>query len=208
MTDGNDAESSDEELLRDHVGGDPEAFAVLVRRHSDRLWAVALRTCRDPEEASDALQDAMLSAFRRAETFRGEAKVSTWLHRIVVNACFDRLRATKSRPVIPLHEDESHLQVSDGRDPIAEHDERMNVWGALAQIPIDQRAAIVLVDLEGWPVEGAAQILGCPSGTVKSRCHRGRARLAELLKAGNPVTPESVTTIDPAKQNPQKGTGE
>jgi RNA polymerase sigma-70 factor, ECF subfamily len=75
---------SDAELLGAHVGGDPTAFEELVRRHRDRLWAVALRTTGDPEEAADALQDAMLSAFRRAEQFRGDSAVTTWLHRIVV----------------------------------------------------------------------------------------------------------------------------
>ena len=82
---------SDTELLRRHVAGDSDAFGELFRRHRDRLWAVALRTVCDPEEAADALQDAMISAFRRAGDFRGDSAVTTWLHRIVVNACLDRL---------------------------------------------------------------------------------------------------------------------
>ena len=89
---------SDTELLRRHVSGDNEAFGELFRRHRDRLWAVALRTVCDPEEAADALQDAMISAFRRAADFRGDAAVTTWLHRIVVNACLDRLRRKTARP--------------------------------------------------------------------------------------------------------------
>ena len=83
---------TDHELLRRHVAGDAEAFGELFRRHRDRLWAVALRTVCDPDEAADALQDAMVSAFRRAADFRGESAVTTWLHRIVVNASLDRLR--------------------------------------------------------------------------------------------------------------------
>ncbi len=90
---------SDAELLRRHVAGDSDAFGELFRRHRDRLWAVALRTVCDPEEAADALQDAMISAFRRAADFRGDSAVTTWLHRIVVNACLDRLRRRAVRPV-------------------------------------------------------------------------------------------------------------
>ena len=104
-------ERSDEELLAAHVAGDPDAFSVIVRRQSDRLWAVALRTCRDPEEAADAVQDALINAYRRAGTFRGTARVSTWLHRIVVNACLDRIRANKVRRAVPLpdHTDDAAL---------------------------------------------------------------------------------------------------
>ncbi|HWN63471.1 MAG TPA: sigma factor, partial [Streptosporangiaceae bacterium] len=72
---------TDGELLRRHVGGDQEAFGLLFTRHRDRLWAVALRTLADADEAADALQDAMISAFRRAADFRGESAVTTWLHR-------------------------------------------------------------------------------------------------------------------------------
>ena len=94
-----------------HADGDDEAFAELVRRHRDRLWAVALRTLGDREEAADALQDALLSALRagRAGSFRGDAAVTTWLHRIVVNACLDRVRRRSARPADPLGEDAARL---------------------------------------------------------------------------------------------------
>ena len=90
---------SDDELLRRHVAGDAEAFGTLFARHKDRLWAVALRTVCDPEDAADALQEAMISAFRRAADFRGDSAVTTWLHRIVVNAAVDRLRRRSTRSV-------------------------------------------------------------------------------------------------------------
>src|SRR5512135_388421 len=92
-------EPSDAELLRRHVTGDTEAFGELFRRHRDRLWAVALRTVCDPEDAADALQEAMISAFRRAADFRGDSAVTTWLHRIVVNASVDRLRRRQTRSI-------------------------------------------------------------------------------------------------------------
>src|SRR5580658_5624942 len=90
---------SDTDLLRRHAAGDSEAFGELFRRHRDRLWAVALRTVCDPEEAADALQDAMVSAFRRAGDFRGDSAVTTWLHRIVVNASLDLLRRRSAHAV-------------------------------------------------------------------------------------------------------------
>src|SRR5579863_5909826 len=92
-------EPSDAELLRRHVAGDTAAFGLLFQRHKDRLWAVALRTVCDPEDAADALQEAMISAFRRAADFRGDSAVTTWLHRIVVNASLDRLRRRQTRSV-------------------------------------------------------------------------------------------------------------
>src|SRR5580698_7771743 len=97
MRDAGEQWPSDAELLRRHVAGDDQAFGELFRRHRDRLWAVALRTASDPEDAADALQDAMISAFRRAADFRGESAVTTWMHRIVVNAAVDRLRRRPSR---------------------------------------------------------------------------------------------------------------
>ena len=90
--------ATDAELLAAHVAGDADAFGELFTRHRDRLWAVALRTSGSPEDAADALQEAMIAAFRRAGSFRGDAAVTTWLHRIVVNACLDQHRRRKSRP--------------------------------------------------------------------------------------------------------------
>ena len=98
-------EPTDAELLAAHVAGDAEAFGQLFTRHRNRLWAVALRTMGDPHDAADGLQDGMVAAYRRADTFRGEAAVTTWLHRVVVNACLDRLRAAKVRRTEALPDD-------------------------------------------------------------------------------------------------------
>jgi RNA polymerase sigma-70 factor, ECF subfamily len=173
----------DAELLRRHVAGDPDAFATLVGRHRDRLWAVALRTMRNPEDAADALQEAYIAAFRRAGSFRGESQVTTWLHRVVVNACLDRLRVLRSRAADPLPEDldrAPRLGVVAG-DPIEAEQQRVDVTAALDRLNPDQRAALVLVDMQGYSVEEAAAILHCAPGTVKSRCARGRAKLVPLL---------------------------
>jgi RNA polymerase sigma-70 factor, ECF subfamily len=186
---------SDSDLLAAHVAGDPEAFGVLFARHRDRLWAVALRTTGDPETAADGLQDGLVSAFRRAGSFRGDAAVTTWLHRVIVNACLDRLRAAKVRRAEPLPDDldesgrGSVVTANDSSDEHldpAEHglrsERRAQVLAALQELPAEQRAALVLVDMEGYPVAEVAQILDCAEGTVKSRCARGRARLAVLLR--------------------------
>ena len=170
-------DAEDRALLAAHLTGDPDAFDNLVRRHRQRMWAVALRTLGEPEEAADAVQDACLSAFRAAGSYRGDARVTTWLHRIVVNACLDRVRRKAVRPTVPMPPEPP----ADPRDRLAERETSLEVERALADLPDDQRLAIVLVDLHGLSVEEAATMLGVPGGTVKSRCFRGRARLAVSL---------------------------
>jgi RNA polymerase sigma-70 factor, ECF subfamily len=204
-------DSDDAALLRAHVGGDREAFGELVRRHRDRLWAVALRTLGDREDAADAVQDALISAYRSADRFRGDAAVTTWLHRIVVNACLDRARRRQARPTVPLPEHESTV----GRGIPADADTALVVHGALAQLPAEQRIPLVLLDMQGYSVAEIAEILGIAEGTVKSRCARGRAKLAVILGHlrtgvdGEPVTPGNPrlagdvgtsSTVRPAEQ--------
>jgi RNA polymerase sigma-70 factor, ECF subfamily len=211
----------DRSLLAAHVAGDPEAFGTLFARHRDRLWAVALRTTGDPEEAADALQDAMVAAFRRADSYRGDAAVTTWLHRIVVNACLDRLRRRKVRTADPLpeqpedHQDRATAPTRDREDPAvaAERSElARTVRAALDRLPVDQRVALVLVDVEGYPVDEVARLLDAAPGTIKSRCSRGRARLRVLLDEagvtpGNRSGPAHVpsTAPDPPSTRPTGG---
>jgi RNA polymerase sigma-70 factor (ECF subfamily) len=217
-------EPSDAELLRRHVEGDPDAFGELFVRHKDRLWAVALRTAGDPEDAADALQEAMISAFRRAGDFRGQSAVTTWLHRIVVNASVDRIRRRPARSITWSGSEEAletlaaragnnglgngspggsgaggnavgsgsagsavtgagGLGVSGGSagESADAVETRLDVDAALRLLPPEQRAALVLVDMLGYPVADVADILGISPGTVKSRCARGRARLLPNL---------------------------
>jgi RNA polymerase sigma-70 factor (ECF subfamily) len=194
-----DNAATDAELLAAHVAGDSDAFSILVRRHKDRLWAVALRTMGDPEDAADALQDALLSAHRAAGGFRGDSQVTTWLHRVVVNACLDRLRRAKARPTVPIPEHDS-AQPVERSDPLGQRELAWEIERALSTLPPDQRAALVLVDVEGYPVDEAAQMLECPPGTVKSRCARGRAKLIPLLAhLRNPDAPPTVpSSAEPA----------
>jgi RNA polymerase sigma-70 factor (ECF subfamily) len=172
---------SDAELLRRHVAGDSDAFGELFRRHHDRLWAVALRTTCDPEEAADALQDALVSAFRRAADFRGDSAVTTWLHRIVVNAALDRLRRRAVRPAVSADERALEALAPPGPDPARSADTRLDIDAALRILPPPQRAALVLVDMLGFSVDDAAAILDVSPGTIKSRCARARARLVPYV---------------------------
>lgn len=219
------AEPTDVDLLRAHVDGDPDAFGVLFRRHRDRLWAVALRTMGNPDDAADGLQDGMIAAFRRAGSFRGDAAVTTWLHRVVVNACLDRLRAAKVRRTEALPDDLDERgdrravttpdrSTTDPADLAVVDERRRLVLAALDELPAEQRAALVLVDMEGYPVADVAEMLGCAVGTVKSRCSRGRARLAERLgilapggdpahaDPGNPDLGPAVPTLDAPRGPP------
>ena len=178
----NDGEPDDRRLLADHLAGDPDAFTYLVRRHRDRLWAVALRTTGDPEDAADALQDALISALRGASSYRGDAAVTTWLHRVVINACLDRIRRRQARSALPL---DGH-ELPGGHDDHAATVTRLDIRWALSRLPEPQRVALVLVDLEDMTVAEVAQILEVPEGTVKSRCSRARTAMAVLLREGGP----------------------
>ena len=214
VSDGIDA---DGELLRRHVAGDPEAFGRLFRRHKDRLWAVALRTTCDPEDAADALQEAMVSAFRRAADFRGESAVTTWLHRIVVNAAVDRIRRRSGRTLSWSGEEETLGALAGGEltaggvslggitpvaDAVDSAEIRLDVSAALSRLPDQQRIALVLVDMLGYPVAEVSEMLGVSVGTIKSRCARGRARLLPYLShlrtnsaiGGNQAGPVSVSS--------------
>jgi RNA polymerase sigma-70 factor (ECF subfamily) len=172
-------DAADRALLAAHVAGDRDAFGSLVARHSGQLWAVALRTLGDREEAADALQDALVHAYRGASSYRGDARVTTWLHRVVVNACLDRVRRRRARPTVPLSD--RAAEVPDPRDALGDRETALELEAALAALPVEQRTAILLVDVQGMPVAEAAAVLGVATGTVKSRCSRGRARLAVSL---------------------------
>jgi RNA polymerase sigma-70 factor, ECF subfamily len=205
---------SDADLLAAHVAGDPDAFAALFTRHRDRLWAVALRTMGNPHDAADGLQDGLVAAYRRAASYRGDAAVTTWLYRVVVNACLDRLRAAKVRRAEPLPDDLDDVRdrgsayTATGASDDPEHaavadDRRRALLAALATLPPEQRAALVLVDMEGYPVAEVARMLDCAEGTVKSRCARGRERLATLLRDRLGEQPRDPAHPEPGGARPR-----
>jgi RNA polymerase sigma-70 factor, ECF subfamily len=174
-------------LLERARAGELDAFNDLVLCYQDQLWALVVRMVPDPDQASDAVQEAFFSAYRNLASFRG-GSVRSWLSRIAVNAAMDTQRARKRRPVQPYPEleDESwQPPAGEEADPVhtALGSERSKALAdALARITDDQRVAIVLFDVEGYDYSEIATMTGVSLGTVKSRIHRGRLALRGLLE--------------------------
>jgi RNA polymerase sigma-70 factor, ECF subfamily len=167
--------------------GDLGAFNDLVTLYQDQLFSLVVRMVPDRDQASDAVQEAFFSAFRHLDAFRG-GSVKSWLNRICVNAAMDTQRARKRRPVQPYPElDDESWQPPAGAeaDPeriVVQAERNRALSGALAAITDDQRAAIVLYDVEGYDYAEIAEMTGVSLGTVKSRIHRGRLSLRGLLE--------------------------
>jgi RNA polymerase sigma-70 factor (ECF subfamily) len=174
-------------LLERARDGDLDAFNDLVTLYQDSLFALVVRMVPDRDQASDAVQEAFFSAYRNLRSFRG-GSVKSWLNRICVNAAMDIQRARKRRPAQPYPELEDEAwQPPAGAEADPERtamdSERTRVLSdALARITHDQRAAIVLYDVEGYDYAEIADMTGVSLGTVKSRIHRGRLALRALLE--------------------------
>lgn len=180
MNGGNSEPDGDRELISRVVSGDRDAFTRLMANHEEMVFAVALRMMRDREAALDATQETFLTLFRKADRYRGDAAVSTWLYRIAVNTCLDMLRKAKRRAADPLGE---HHDPPDptATDPFASIELRPSVEDALAGLPEEFRAAVILSDIHGLPLAEIAEVLEVPVGTVKSRVFRARRLLAQSL---------------------------
>lgn len=177
-------------LLRD---GDAGAFETLVRTHMPMLLRVARRFMRSEEDARDAVQDAFVSAFRSIDRFASNAQLSTWLHRIVINACLMRLRAQRRRPEEDIEEylprfleDGHQVQPSEPWSETAETIlQRTELCGvvraAIDQLPDTHREVLLLRDIEELSGQEAAEVLGVTSNAVKIRLHRARQALRTLL---------------------------
>lgn len=180
------AHRRDELLVERARAGDLGAFNQLVEAYQDLLFALVVRMVPDPDQASDAVQEAFFSAYRNLGSYRGPS-FRGWLTRIAVNAAMDLQRRRKRRPVSPypeLEDDSWQPPAGPETDPerLAVGAERGRVLGAaLAAITADQRTAIVLFDVEGYDYAAIAEMTGVSLGTVKSRIHRGRLALRELL---------------------------
>ncbi len=177
--------AQDAQLLARVVDGDREAFDQIMRNHEDRVFSVCLRIMGDRDNALDATQETFLTAFRKAEQFKGDSAFGTWIYRIAVNTCYDQLRRQKRRRAdpIPDHLDPTDFSAEDEVDSAAL---RPEIQQALSAIPEDFRTAVILSDIEGLALPDVARILGVPVGTVKSRVFRGRRLLAAELGNQNP----------------------
>jgi RNA polymerase sigma-70 factor (ECF subfamily) len=172
--------AEDIELLNRYLQGDVSAFDELVRAHEDRVFGICLRMMRDRDAALDAVQETFVTVFRKADRYQAKAAFSTWLYRVAVNTCYDQMRKAKRRRTEPLPETTDPADPRSG-DAIEAAELRPDIEQALQRIPVEFRAAVVLVDLEGLALEQAGEILDVPTGTIKSRVFRGRRLLAESL---------------------------
>jgi RNA polymerase sigma-70 factor (ECF subfamily) len=176
------------ELLARAGQGDLSAFNALVERYQAAIYGLCLRLLGNPQAAEDTTQDAFISAYRRLDSFRG-GSFRSWLFRIAANASYDELRWRSSRPHVSIDEPQGPgdraFDIADkaaSPDQRAEQSElRQAITDALAQLPDEQRLAVVLCDAQGLDYAEIAEVMQCSLGTVKSRIARGRGRLREIL---------------------------
>ena len=186
--------ADDHALLNRLRTGEEAAYEEFVRLYGGRMLAVARRFMRNEEDARDAVQDAYLSAFRSLDRFQGESRLSTWLHRIVVNACLMKLRTRKRKPeqsieeLLPGFLEDGHLErpASPWRTNPLEGAEREELRALLLEhieaLPEGYRNVLMLRDIEDLDTEETAEVMGISPGAVKTRLHRARQALRELLE--------------------------
>jgi len=188
-----DEAARETELLDLLKAGDPAAYEQWVRAHSGRMLAVARGILRHESDAQDAVQDAFLSAYRALDGFQGEARLSTWMHRITVNAALMKLRTRRRKPEASLEEltpgfledghfaDPPQAWNRDIQELLESAEARQQVREAVAALPETHRNVLLLRDIEGRSGKQAAEALGISEGAVKVRLHRARIALRELL---------------------------
>ena len=182
--------TSDEELVARATAGDQEAFAQLVTRWERPIYALAYRTLRREEEARDVVQDAFLRAYRGLKGFKGEAKFSSWLYRITLNLCRDWMRKERRAPVAQVPEGTDPLDLADQQaaptesveDLVARREMAAAVQLAMADLPEEQRTAIMLKEDHGLTFQEIAEMLDCPLSTVKTRLYQGLSVLRRRLE--------------------------
>jgi len=193
-------------LIQDALHGDFDAFNRLVLAYQDMVYYQAYRMMGEPQGAEDATQEAFISAFRKLKSYRG-GSFKAWLLRIVTNACYDELRRQKRRPTTPLEPldaDEDEIEspnwlADDSESPeeaAARAELNEAIQHCLADLPEDFRAAVVLVDLQGLDYSEAAQAIGKPLGTIKSRLARARSRLRDCLQGFWELLPAAFRLVE------------
>lgn len=191
------ADAPDEtELLAGLRAGDDAAFETLVRSHGGRLLAVARRYLESEEDARDAVQDAFLSVFRNIGSFQGDARLSTWMHRIVVNAALMKLRTRRRKPeepiddLLPRFQADGHFAdtvhawadpAESAADALARQQEADAVRAAIARLPDGHREVLMLRDIDGLDTAETAKLLEVSQNAVKTRLHRARQALRGIL---------------------------
>lgn len=184
--------SDDRRLITECLGGRREAFDELVSRYYGRLYNAAIRLVENPEDAADVVQDAFLNAYLSLHTFKGDAEFFTWLYRIAFNTAISLKR--KKRIVVSLN---GHPAGEHGLEPddpseyirpgaaLERAEDESQLQAALSRLSLEHREVLLLKDIEGLKYEAIAEALGVPIGTIRSRLHRARLELRELLQPGN-----------------------
>ena len=196
-------ERTDDELVAAAQGGDAAAMDQLLRRHYDRVHAVCRRIAGASRDADDAAQEAMIRVVRHLDRFDGRSSFSTWIYRIATNTALDELRKRRRRPQLHVVDDDDHAR-PEIADEIAHRRvdavaDRITIDDALAELPDEFRAAVVMRDVGDLDYTEIAAALDVPVGTVKSRIARGRRLLVEAL--GN-QEPRSRRPIDDPPNDP------
>lgn len=181
---------TDEELVASATAGDVDSFNELVSRWERPIFALAFRTLGREEDARDVVQEAFLRAYRGLRAFKGEAKFSSWLYRITLNLCRDWIRKQRRTPVVAVPEGTDPLEVADRQaaptesveDLVARREMSRAVAMAMAELPDEQRTAILLKEYHGLTFQEIAEMLGCPLSTVKTRLYQGLSVLRRRLE--------------------------
>jgi RNA polymerase sigma-70 factor (ECF subfamily) len=178
-------------LLRRLQAGEDAAYEEFVRVQTPRMLSVARRFLRNEEDARDAVQDAFISAFRAIGNFEGGSRISTWLHRIVVNASLMKLRSKRRRPeesieeLLPRWQEDGHAArpaAAWAAEKLVEQDEvRKLVQAGIERLPETYREVLLLRDIEELDTQEAAEMLGISTNAVKTRLHRARQALREVI---------------------------
>lgn len=183
------ADPNEAELLQRAKKGDRVAYAALVRMHQRRVYALSLQMLASQSEAEDAVQETFIRAWRALARFDGRSELSTWLYRIGVNVCLNALRRRKRNAADDLHDPRVPEPIADatqGRTDPASTAEASQLQGRLAkaldQLSPSLRTTVILVLVQGVPHKEAAEVLGCPEGTIAWRIHEARRKLREALR--------------------------
>ena len=182
---------TDEELVARSIGGDAQSFNELILRWERPIYALAYRTIGREEDARDVCQETFLRAFRALPGFRGQAKFSSWLYRIAINLCRDWMRRERRRAIVQPSEEVDLARLAAAAEPsesiedlVARRDLARAVERAMAQLPGEQRTAIILKEYHGLTFQEIADLMGCPLSTVKTRLYQGLTVLRrELAKS-------------------------
>lgn len=176
---------SDRQLVADYLAGDTRAFTLIVRKHRQRLYFVARNYARNEHDAQDIVQEAFFKAARNMHNYRGDAKLSTWLHRMCINAAIDHQRRVQRNTCVSLDDEESVTQDANEHlayNPMETAERVLAMRQALDVLPMAQRKALLLIDADGLSVDHAAAELGVKPGTVKSRRYRAREAVVQALE--------------------------